>query len=90
MFSHEVNTGSSAEAEAGVGVTGRVFTPGTWYWPGIWTVQYLVKNATAALSAFKIFFQYNAMSPQDLSENYLLWEERRHKSDTLLEPFSPT
>ena len=54
MFSHEVNTGSSAEAEAGVGVTGRVFTPGTWYWPGIWTVQYLVKNATAA--RLKLFF----------------------------------
>ena len=41
MFSHEVNTGTSAEAEAGdteLGVTGRVFTPGNWYCPGICSV----------------------------------------------------
>ena len=43
MFSHEVNTGTSAEAEveAGdteLGVTGRVLTPGNWYWPGICSV----------------------------------------------------
>ena len=38
MFSHEVNTGSSPEPEAGdteLEVTGRVFIPGNWYWPGI-------------------------------------------------------
>ena len=41
MFSHEVNTGSTAEPEAELGelgVTGRVLTPGTWYCPGICSV----------------------------------------------------
>ena len=55
-----------------------------------WNMDCSVFSNECHCSAFKIIFQYNAMSPQDLIENYLLWEERRHKSDTLLEPFSPT